>query len=178
MAQEVLKHLRKSNQYFKKIIFCLSNNESYTSFNKNVIQYIEYITQKLGNGPYITVDAIIEIDDKIVIVKRSNPPFGWALPGGFVNYGESLEQAVAREVKEETNLDVKNIKQFHTYSDPDRDPRFHTITTVYICKGKGKPKSGSDAKGLKLVKFNELRKYQFAFDHKRIIEDYLKLVAG
>ncbi|MCX5711178.1 MAG: NUDIX hydrolase [Candidatus Omnitrophica bacterium] len=124
------------------------------------------------------MDAIIEIDGGIVIIKRSNPPFSWALPGGFVDYGESLEEAVVREAKEETDLDLTDLKQFHTYSDPNRDPRFHTIGTVFIAKAKGKPKAGDDAAGLRVVKLDELKKLDFAFDHKKIIEDYLKFKAG
>ena len=113
-------------------------------------------------------------NDGIVVIERSNPPFGWALPGGFVDYGESLEEAVKREAKEETGLDLIDLKQFHTYSEPDRDPRFHTIGTVFIAKAEGKPKAGDDAKGLKVVKLNEIQKLDFAFDHKKIIQDYIK----
>ncbi|MDD5692602.1 MAG: NUDIX hydrolase [Candidatus Omnitrophica bacterium] len=120
------------------------------------------------------MDAIIELPEGIVVIQRSNPPFGWALPGGFVDYGESLEDAVVREAKEETNLDLIGVKQFHTYSDPQRDPRFHTVGTVFIAKGKGKPKAGDDAAGLKVVKLSEIEKLEFAFDHKKIIQDYLK----
>jgi ADP-ribose pyrophosphatase YjhB (NUDIX family) len=98
------------------------------------------------NNPIPTVDIIIEIKSKgIVLIKRKNPPHGWAIPGGFVDYGESLEEAAMREVKEETNLDVRLIRQFHTYSDPKRDPRHHSISTVYIAEGKGKPKAKDDA---------------------------------
>ena len=87
-------------------------------------------------NPIPTVDIIIEIESKgIVLIKRKNPPYGWAIPGGFVDYGESLEEAAMREAKEETNLDVKLARQFHTYSDPKRDPRHHSISTVYISKG-------------------------------------------
>ncbi|MBU0547380.1 MAG: NUDIX hydrolase [Candidatus Omnitrophica bacterium] len=129
---------------------------------------------KLSAGPFVTVDALIELPEGIVIIERSNPPFGWALPGGFVYYGESLEDAVKREVKEETNLDLTEIKQFHTYSNPQRDPRFHTIGTVFIAKAKGKPKAGDDAAGLKIIKPSEIEKLDFAFDHKNILEDYLK----
>ncbi|MEK7850204.1 MAG: NUDIX domain-containing protein, partial [Candidatus Omnitrophota bacterium] len=85
----------------------------------------------------MTVDTIIEVEGGVVLIKRSNPPFGWAIPGGFLDYGESLEEAAAREAKEETGLVVTNLKQFHTYSDPVRDPRFHTISTVFICQAKG-----------------------------------------
>ena len=176
MAQEVLKHLREDKTSLKEIIFCLYDNEAFEVFNKGVIGYLEYVTHKLGAGPFTTVDAIIEIEDGIVIIERSNPPFGWALPGGFVDYGESLEYAVAREAKEETALDLIDLKQFHTYSDPTRDPRFHTIGTVFIAKGKGKPKAGDDAAGLRIIKLNEVGKLDFAFDHKKIIQDYIEFV--
>jgi len=174
MAQEVLKHLRTKNTTLKEITFCLYDQKAFTVFNKGVLGYLEYVTEKLSGGPFVTVDAIIELADGIVIIQRSNPPFGWALPGGFVDYGESLEDAVKREAKEETNLDLTEIKQFHTYSDPGRDPRFHTVGTVFIAKAKGKPKAGDDAAGLKIAKPEEIKKMQFAFDHGRIIEDYFK----
>ncbi|MCX5704996.1 MAG: NUDIX hydrolase [Candidatus Omnitrophica bacterium] len=119
------------------------------------------------------MDAIIEIDSGIVVIERSNPPFGLALPGGFVDYGESLEDALTREVKEETDLNVTRIKQFHTYSDPNRDPRFHTIGTVFIAEAKGIPKAGDDAAGLRIIKKDEILKHDFAFDHKKILQDYL-----
>ena len=178
MAQEVLKHLREEKTSLKEIIFCLYDKEAHDVFSKGVISYLDYVTQKLQKGPFTTVDAIIELDEGIVIIERSNPPFGFALPGGFVDYGESLEDAVTREVKEETNLDAIEVKQFHTYSDPQRDPRFHTIGTVFLAKVKGKPKAGDDAKGLRIVKLNELLKLDFAFDHKKIIDDYLKSRSG
>ena len=174
MAQEVLKHLREENTTLKEVIFCVYDEEALAIFNKGVLGYLEYVTTKLCNGPYVTVDAIIELPEGIVIIQRSNPPFGWALPGGFVDYGESLEDAVKREAKEETNLDLTEIKQFHTYSNPQRDPRFHTIGTVFIAKAKGKPQAGDDAAGLKVVPLNEIKGLDFAFDHKEIIEDYLK----
>ncbi|CAD7773110.1 MAG: NUDIX domain protein [Candidatus Methanoperedenaceae archaeon GB37] len=96
-------------------------------------------------NPIPTVDIIIEVSGGIILIKRKNPPYGWALPGGFVDYGESLEEAAVREAREETGLEVKLIRQFHTYSAPDRDPRQHTITTVYIAQAKGIPKAGDDA---------------------------------
>ncbi|MDP2941319.1 MAG: NUDIX hydrolase [Candidatus Omnitrophota bacterium] len=130
----------------------------------------------MQQGPFTTVDAIIEIDDGIVVIERSNPPFGFALPGGFVDYGESLEDAVTREAKEETGLDLIGLKQFHTYSQPDRDPRFHTIGTVFTAKAKGKPKAGDDAAAAEVVKLNEILRLEFAFDHKKIIEDYIKSI--
>jgi len=125
-------------------------------------------------NPIPTVDIIIEIESKgIVLIKRKNSPFGWAIPGGFVDYGESLEEAAIREAKEETNLDVKLIKQFHTYSNPKRDPRHHSISTVYIAKGKGQPKAKDDA--LEIGTFNELNlPDEIAFDHRSILKDYFK----
>ncbi len=127
-------------------------------------------------NPIPTVDIIIEIESKgIILIKRKNPPFGWAIPGGFVDYGESLEKAAIREAKEETNLDVKLIKQFHTYSNPKRDPRHHSISTVYIAKGKGKPKAKDDA--LEIGIFNESNlPDEIAFDHRLILNDYFKRV--
>lgn len=178
MSQEALKHLREGNSSLKEIIFCLYDKEAYAVFNKGVSSYLEYVTQKLQAGPFTTVDAIIEIDGGIVIIKRSNPPFGWALPGGFVDYGESLEEAVKREAKEETGLELSGIKQFHTYSEPNRDPRFHTIGTVFIAQAKGVPQAGDDAAGLKVVKLGEIEKLEFAFDHKKIIQDYIKYKEG
>ncbi|MEW6101033.1 MAG: macro domain-containing protein [Candidatus Omnitrophota bacterium] len=174
MAQEALKHLRENESSLKEIIFCLYDKEAFAVFNKGVIGYLEYVTTKLQNGPFTTVDSIIEIDGGIVIIERSNPPFGFALPGGFVDYGESLEDAVRRETKEETGLEITQLKQFHTYSDPKRDPRFHTIGTVFIAEAKGIPKAGDDAKGLRIVKLSEIEKLSFAFDHKKIIQDYVK----
>ncbi len=177
MAQEVWRYLREEKSNLKEIIFCLYNQEAYDIFEKGVIKYLEHIAYKLQNGPFTTVDAIIEIDDGIVVIQRSNPPFGWALPGGFVDYGESLEEAVVREAKEETGLDITEVKQLHTYSDPKRDPRFHTIGTVFIAKAKGLPKAGDDAAGLKIVKLSEIKDLSLAFDHAKILEDYLKYKA-
>jgi len=175
MGQEVLKHLRCGETFLKEIIFCVQDQEAVKIFNKGIIGYLEYVTTKLSNGPYATVDAIIELPEGIVIIERSNPPFGWALPGGFVDYGESLEDAVIREVKEETNLDLIQSRQFHTYSDPKRDPRFHTIGTVFIAKAKGTPQAQDDAADLKIIKLSEIEKMQLAFDHKKILQDYFSL---
>lgn len=121
--------------------------------------------------PFVTVDVIIEYDGGIVLIERKNPPEGWALPGGFVDYGESLESAAVREAKEETGLDIELIRQFHTYSEPDRDPRHHTITTVFIAQGKGILRSGDDARKAAVFRKDALPE-RIAFDHKRILNDY------
>lgn len=178
MSQEVFRHIKEDGTQLKEAIFCLYDKEAFDTFNKGVIGYLGYIIHKLQNGPFTTVDAIIEVEGGVVLIQRSNPPFGWALPGGFVDYNESLEDAVRREMKEETDLDLEDLRQFHTYSQPGRDPRFHTICTVFLAKGKGKPKAGDDAAGLKVVKLDEISKLHFAFDHNKILSDYLEFKKG
>lgn len=129
-------------------------------------------------NPIPTVDIIIEVFDNkniegIVLIERENPPFGWAIPGGFIDYGESAETAAVREAKEETNLDV-HLKYFlGVYSRPDRDPRHHTISTVFVAKAFGKPKAGDDAKNLEVFQVNKIPD-KLAFDHSKILQDYLK----
>jgi len=122
-------------------------------------------------NPIPTVDIIIEMEGGIVLIKRKNPPYGWALPGGFVEYGESLEDAAIREAKEETGLDVVELRQFHTYSAPDRDPRHHTISTVFTGKGRGVLKGSDDAVEAKIFTEDNLPD-EIAFDHRKILDDY------
>jgi ADP-ribose pyrophosphatase YjhB (NUDIX family) len=124
-----------------------------------------------SRNPVPTVDLIIEYNEGIILIERKNPPDGWALPGGFVDYGETLESAARREAKEETGLDVELIRQFHAYSDPGRDPRHHTITTVFVAHAKGRPKAGDDAKELGIFTENTLPD-KIAFDHRAILADY------
>lgn len=121
--------------------------------------------------PLLTVDAIIEIDGGIVLIKRKNPPPGWAIPGGFVDYGETLEEAVCREMKEETGLEINIVRQFHTYSDPDRDPRHHTVSTIFIARASGVPVAADDAKEVGVFTKDNLPG-DIAFDHRQILEDY------
>lgn len=124
-------------------------------------------------NPYPTADTIIELPDgKIVFVERANPPYGYALPGGFIEYGESAETAAIREAKEETSLDVKLKRLLGVYSDPDRDPRFHTLTCVYVASATGTPKAADDAKNV-IVADPENPPQPLAFDHAKIIADYL-----
>lgn len=130
------------------------------------------MSQEAGQrNPFLTVDAIIEIDGGIILINRKNPPPGWAIPGGFVDYGETLEDAVIREAKEETGLDIKIIRQFHTYSDPKRDPRHHTVTTIFIATASGTPVAADDAKDVGIFSMDNLPK-DIAFDHRQILEDY------
>ncbi len=121
--------------------------------------------------PLLAVDVIIETPEGIILIRRKNPPHGWALPGGFVNYGESLEAAAVRETKEETSLDVKLVRQFHTYSAPDRDPRGHTVSTVFIARAHSCPHARDDAAEAKVFTQEDLPS-DLAFDHRRILKDY------
>lgn len=173
MAQEAWKHLKEEKSGLKEIIFCMRDKEAYEIFEKNINGYLDYMLTKQSQGPFVAVDAIIDINGGIVIIERSNPPFGWALPGGFVDNYESLEDAVRREMKEETGLELSSLKQFHAYSKPGRDPRFHMIGIVFIAKGKGVPKAGDDAAGLKVIKLEDVDKINLVFDHKQIIKDYI-----
>lgn len=134
-------------------------------------------TQSKYRNPLVTVDIIIEIDGGIVLIERANPPFGWALPGGFVDYGESLEASAVREAREETCLDIKLEEQFHTYSSPERDPRHHTVTTVFIAQASGILKASSDAKSACIFKKNNLP-CPIVFDHEKIICDYFSYKNG
>jgi len=123
-------------------------------------------------APLLTVDIIIEMEGKgVVLIKRKNPPFGWALPGGFVDYGETLEQAAVREALEETSLQVELIRQLHAYSDSRRDPRGHTISVVFIAKASGEPKAADDAQEAGVFQADGLPS-PLAFDHRQILTDY------
>lgn len=122
--------------------------------------------------PSPTVDIIIEMKGGgIILIKRKNPPFGWALPGGFVDYGESLEDAAIREAREETSLDITLTSQFHTYSDPQRDPRKHTISTVYLATADGTPVAADDAQEIGIFNKENLP-LPLAFDHGKIVTGY------
>ncbi len=124
--------------------------------------------------PRLTVDVLIQMNgspDEVVLVKRRFPPHGWAIPGGFVNWGETVEAAAVREALEETSLLVKLVRQFHVYSDPARDPRGHTVSVVFVATGKGIPHGQDDAAEAGIFR-REALPSSLAFDHSQIISDY------
>lgn len=128
--------------------------------------------------PLATVDIVIEIDGGVVLVRRRNPPAGWALPGGFIDPGESAAQAACREAKEETGLDVDLVELLGVYSDPRRDPRgLFTISAVFIARAVGRPVAGDDAAEARVFAMDALPP-DIAFDHPTIISDYGRLRAG
>ncbi|NJF24467.1 NUDIX hydrolase [Thermococcus sp. Bubb.Bath] len=125
----------------------------------------------------LTVDAVIIYNNGVVLIKRKNEPFKdhYALPGGFVEYGETVEEALLREVKEETGIEVRPVKVVGVYSRPDRDPRGHTVTVAFLCIGEGELKAGDDAKEVSVFPVEEALKLPLAFDHREILEDALSL---
>lgn len=123
--------------------------------------------------PSPTVDIIIETDGGIVLIKRKNPPSGWAMPGGFVDYGETVEEAAVREAKEETGMDVTLEGILGVYSNPMRDPRFHTISTVFKARASGVPAGLDDAEEARVFSLDSIPE-SLAFDHEKILADYIK----
>ena len=126
-------------------------------------------------NPIPTVDIIIELIDQpnrpIILIERTNAPYGWALPGGFVDYGETVENAAYREAEEEVSLSVNLIEQFHVYSNPHRDERQHTMSLVFIATATGKPQAADDAQNVQVFDLWELPK-NLCFDHDKILADY------
>ncbi len=122
--------------------------------------------------PLLTVDVLIDMGaGLLVLVERKNEPMGWAIPGGFVDIGETVEEAALREVKEETGLDVELVRQFHVYSDPKRDARGHSASVVFVARGWGEPRAASDAKNVGLFHEGNLPP-EICFDHRQILRDY------
>lgn len=141
-----------------------------------VIEKIMQTNNFRPTTPLIAADTIIEVMDinqrlMIVLIERKNPPYGWAIPGGFVDVGETIEQAAIREAKEEVCLDVELTCLLGIYSDPTRDTRGHTATAVYIAKAAGMPRAADDAKSVALFNINDLPD-ELAFDHAQVLQDY------
>lgn len=131
-------------------------------------------------NPTPTVDALIELDGRpgtIVLIKRAHEPEGWALPGGFVDEGEFLADACVREAKEETGLDLEVRELFHAYSNPQRDPRKHTVSTVFIGRATGEPAGSDDAAEARVFALDALPS-PIVFDHATIISDYVEYRAS
>jgi len=133
--------------------------------------------------PFLTVDGIVEVYEKkkfkgIVLIERKNPPYGLAIPGGFVEYGETPENAVLREIQEEVGLkaEIKNFLNF--YGNPERDPRIHTVSLVFILKADELPRAGSDAKRTFIFKPDEIPFEKLVFDHSKILRDYILFKKG
>ncbi|MBA2853139.1 8-oxo-dGTP diphosphatase [Methanococcus maripaludis] len=152
------------------------------SMEKEVLdELINFLDKKYAGKvvaePYrrinLTVDILIKYKSGIVLIKRKNEPYKdyWAVTGGFVEYGERVEEAAKREAKEETGLDIDNLKLIGVYSDPSRDSRGHTVTVAFLADGIGTLKSGSDAKDARICNLDELNEIDFAFDHKKLIDD-------
>jgi len=125
-----------------------------------------------NRGPKLAVDCVILVDGKVLLIHRRNPPHGWALPGGFVEYGETVEDAVRREMKEETGLELQDLRQFRVYSDPARDPRGHVVSVVFTARGVGKPEAGDDADRYRLIDLNAIPEADVVFDHAQILRDF------
>lgn len=123
-------------------------------------------------NPNLSVDIIIEIDDKIVLIERKNAPLGWAIPGGFVDYGECVEAAAVREAMEEVQLEVELQELLYVYSDPARDPRQHVASVAFVASASGEPHAADDAKHAALFAPEQLPE-TMCFDHRQILEDYL-----
>jgi 8-oxo-dGTP diphosphatase len=174
LVQEALRVVRASRTSLSRIFLCCPDEKAFKRFEKTVHGYLRHFLDVLIWGPFVTVDAIIQMPEGIVLVERSNPPLGFALPGGFVDYGESLEDAVRREAREETGLELLDLAQFHTYSDPARDPRFHTITTVFSARAEGKPRAGDDAAAVRVVPIPEISGLSFAFDHAKVLLQWVE----
>jgi 8-oxo-dGTP diphosphatase len=124
-------------------------------------------------SPKLAVDCIIRVNGRLLFIKRRNRPQGLALPGGFVDYGESVEDAVRREMREETGLELENLRQFHVYSDPKRDPRWHCVSVVFAADGIGRPNAGDDASEVVLADGDKVPLDRLVFDHAQVVKDYL-----
>ncbi len=173
VAQEIRRLLKRGHGGLQHIVINVNGESNLQQYQDIFEGYIKHLEVDLGKEPYQTVDLIIEMPEGLVVIERSNPPYGWALPGGFIDPGEDAQTAARREAKEETNLELGGLREFAVYNQPGRDPRFETSTTVFIGSGMGQPRSGDDAQDLKIMPYHELLGADFAFDHGRIVSDYI-----
>ncbi len=174
-AQEFFKAVRKGLGIERVIFVFYSDNDFKAGLSAK--DYLAHLVGKTMQGPFLTVDAVVfdrlHNPERIVLIRRKNPPFGWALPGGFLDYGETVEYAAARELKEETGLDYEYQRLLGVYSDPNRDERFHTVTTAFYGIAEGTPKAADDAQDAKWFLVSELPN-EMAFDHRKIIQDAME----
>lgn len=159
------------------IFFALKMGEF---FKKEVTRAPEVIPHK---PPILTVAAIIEVYQNdvfqgIVLIDRGKAPWGKALPGGKVEYAETVEEAIRREMKEEVNLDLEDLRQFHVYSDPDRDFRHHSVEVNFLAKAYAMPRAGDDAANAYVIPIKDIPWDAMAFDHDQILKDYLRYKEG
>jgi ADP-ribose pyrophosphatase YjhB (NUDIX family) len=173
LAQEIFRYVKDvpfgREPAVHRVVVAVADEATKKVYVKNIEGYIAYMSHKGLLGPYLTVDGIVAYQNGIVLIERTNPPLGWALPGGFVDYGETVETAVVREIKEETNLEFTDIDLLCVSSDPKRDARFHTVSVVYVGKGSGELRAGDDACGAKVFPLDALPQ-GIAFDHRALIE--------
>lgn len=158
------------NRHFLFIFFICA------SFNLSATELASKPTHK---PPILTTTAIIEIHEEgqfkgIVLIERGKAPFGKAIPGGKVEYGETVENAIRREMKEEVNLDLNDLRQFHVYSEPTRDFRHHSIEVAHIAKAFQSPTAGDDAAKAFIVKLEDIPWKELAFDHAQVLKDYIE----
>jgi len=154
------------------IIVILPEN-SFERCEKVATEMLQHLVRKIFRNTYPASDTIIKKDGGVVLIYRKNPPRGWAIPGGFINYGESAEDAAIREAKEETGLDITNLNLFGVFSDPQRDPRFHTLSIVFVADGRGKIHPGDDALKARVFYRDGLPE-DVVFDHREILKRFFQ----
>lgn len=151
--------------------------ESVKAFTSLLKTVAERKNMKRRKTPLLTVDAVVEKAGKVLLIRRRNPPYEgcWALPGGFVEYGEKVEDAAVRELKEETGLEIDIKGLLGVYSEPGRDPRGHVVSICFLATGRGVERGGSDAEDARFFRPAEINFEKMAFDHEKILKDYIKL---
>jgi len=172
MIEETCRLLSRRTK-LQDVRFVLFDTGTFGVFDRAAERILAPLARKTFRNPFPTVDILIESGNGIILIRRKNPPPGWALPGGFVDPDESAEHAAIREAREETGLALEHMRQFGVYSEPGRDPRFHTISTVFVARGAGIPAAADDAAEIGVFAQNALPE-PIAFDHRKIIGDYFR----